>query len=295
MLDCQPCLFDHLLDDAGASAPARPYFGDFDTMKRLILAAMLATGLAGAGAAYADDALKTAIAGEHRSAANKARDSARHPYETLTFFGIKPTMTVIELAPGGGWYTEILAPYLRDKGKLIGGAPAAESRGGKAFRERLAGDAALYGKVTPAVFEPPSRFELGAPGSADMVVTFRNLHNWLGNGGDAAILTTFKEVHKVLKPGGVLGVVEHRLPARMKQDEKASSGYMHEAYVIRLAEQAGFKLAAKSEINANPKDTADHEKGVWTLPPVLANKDQDRAKYMAIGESDRMTLKFVKQ
>jgi predicted methyltransferase len=282
--------------DAGAPARARPYHGDFETMKRLILAAMLATGLAGAaGTALADDALKSAIAGEHRSAVNKARDTYRHPYETLTFFGIKPTMTVIELAPGGGWYTEILAPYLADKGKLIGGAPSAESRGGKAFRERLAATPALYGKVTPAVFEPPSRFELGAPNSADMVVTFRNLHNWLGNGGDAAILATFKEVHKVLKPGGVLGVVEHRLPAKMKQDEKASSGYMHEAYVIRLAEQAGFKLAAKSEINANPKDTADHEKGVWTLPPVLANKDKDREKYLAIGESDRMTLKFVKQ
>ena len=262
-------------------------------MKRLILAAMLATGLA--GAAHADDALKAAIAGEHRSAANKARDTYRHPYETLTFFGIKPTMTVVELAPGGGWYTEILAPYLRDKGKLVGAAPSPETRYGKAFRERLAGDQALYGKVVPATFEPPTRYELGAPNSADMVVTFRNLHNWLGAGGDEAILTTFKEVHKVLKPGGVMGVVEHRLPARMQQDAKASSGYMHEAYVIRLAERAGFKLAAKSEINANPKDTADHEKGVWTLPPVLANKDKDREKYVAIGESDRMTLKFVKQ
>jgi len=144
------------------------------------------------------------------------------------------------------------------------------------------------------VFEPPTRFELGAPNSADMVVTFRNLHNWLG-AGDEAVVTTLKEVHKVLKPNGVLGVVEHRLPAKMTQDAKASSGYMHEAYVIRMADLAGFKLAAKSEVNANPKDKADHEKGVWTLPPVLANKDKDREKYMAIGESDRMTLKFVKK
>lgn len=261
-------------------------------MKRLILAAMLATGLA--GAAHADDALKSAIAGEHRAAANKARDTYRHPYETLTFFGIKPDMTVIELAPSGGWYTEILAPYLHDKGKLLGAAPSAESRYGKAFRDKLATDAKVYGKVTPVLFEPPTRYELGAPNSADMVLTFRNLHNWLG-GGDDAVLTTLKEVHKVLKPGGVLGVVEHRLPAKMEQDVKASSGYMHEAYVIRMAERAGFKLADKSEVNANPKDTADHEKGVWTLPPVLANKDKDRAKYLAIGESDRMTLKFVKQ
>lgn len=265
-------------------------------MKRLFLvpalATLLATGLA--GTAHADDALKSAIAGEHRSAANKARDTWRHPYETLTFFGIKPTMTVIELAPSGGWYTEILAPYLQGQGKLFGAAPSPESRYGKTFADKLAGDKALYGKVTPVLFEPPARIELGAPNSADMVVTFRNIHNWLGNGDDA-VLTVFKEVHKVLKPGGVLGVVEHRLPASKQQDAKASSGYMHEAYVIRMAERAGFKLAARSEVNANPKDTADHEKGVWTLPPVLTNKDKDREKYLAIGESDRMTLKFVKQ
>src|SRR5690606_12227180 len=133
------------------------------TMKRLILAAMLATGIA--GAAHADDALKSAIAGEHRAAANKARDTYRHPYETLTFFGIKPNMTVIELSPGGGWYTEILAPYLRDGGKLLGAAPSAENRYGKAFRDKLATDAKVYGKVTPVLFEPPSRYELGAPGS----------------------------------------------------------------------------------------------------------------------------------
>ena len=263
-------------------------------MKRLILAAMLATGLA--GVAHADDALKAAVAGEHRSAANKARDTARHPYETLSFFGIKPTMTVVELAPGGGWYTEILAHYLRDKGKLIGAGPAIvpESRAGMAFRKKLDSNPAVFDKVVPAVFSPPETYQIAAPNSVDMVLTFRNLHNWVGNGEDA-LKTTFKEIHKVLKPGGVLGVVEHRLPAAMPQDAKASSGYVHEAWVIKLAEGAGFKLAGKSEVNANPKDTANHEKGVWTLPPVLANKDKDREKYIAIGESDRMTLKFVKQ
>ncbi|UVW29045.1 class I SAM-dependent methyltransferase [Massilia sp. H6] len=263
-------------------------------MKRLILAAMLATGLA--GAAHADDALKAAVAGEHRSAANKARDSARHPYETLSFFGIKPTMTVVELAPSGGWYTDILAPYLRDKGKLIGAGEeiAPEKRYGLAFKKKLDSNPAVYGKVVPSIFEPPTRYQIAEPNSVDMVLTFRNLHNWVGH-GEEGLKTTFKEIHKVLKPGGVLGIVEHRLPAAMPQDAKASSGYVHEAWVIKLAEGAGFKLAGKSEVNANPKDTANHEKGVWTLPPVLANKDKDREKYIAIGESDRMTLKFVKQ
>jgi predicted methyltransferase len=263
-------------------------------MKRLILAALLATGFT--GAAHADDQLKAAIAGEHRSAANKARDAHRHPYETLTFFGIKPNMTVVELAPSAGWYTEILAPYLRERGKLVGAGEAIEpgKRYGLRFKQTLDSNAAIYDKVAIGVFEPPARYEIAAPNSADMVLTFRNLHNWVG-AGDEAVKTTFKEIHKVLKPGGVLGLVDHRLPASMPQDAKASSGYVHEAYVIKMAESAGFKLAAKSEINANPKDSANHERGVWTLPPVLANKDKDREKYMAIGESDRMTLKFVKQ
>jgi predicted methyltransferase len=263
-------------------------------MKRLILAALLAAAAtAAAGTAYADDALKAVIAGEHRGA-NAARDGARHPYETLSFFGIKPTMTVVELVPGGGWYTEILAPYLREKGKYIGAAPAPDKKSAMALRAKLDANPALYGKAVTAVFEPPSRYEIAPANSVDMVLTFRNLHNWVGD-GEPALKTTFREIYKVLKPGGVLGVVDHRLPMAMKQDEKASSGYVHEAYVIKLAESAGFKLAGKSEVNANPKDTADHEKGVWTLPPVLANKDKDREKYTAIGESDRMTLKFVKQ
>ncbi len=263
-------------------------------MKRLILAAMLATGLS--GTALADDALKAAIAGEHRSAAAKARDAARHPYETLTFFGIKPDMTVVELVPSGGWYTDILAPYLREKGKLIGAGQeiAPGKRYGEAFKRKLDSNPAVFDKVAIGVFEPPTRYEIAAPGSADMVLTFRNLHNWVG-AGDDAVRKTFQEIHKVLKPGGVLGVVDHRLPASMPQDAKASTGYVHENYVIKMAESAGFKLAGKSEVNANPKDTANHEHGVWTLPPSYANKDKDRAKYEAIGESDRMTLKFVKQ
>jgi predicted methyltransferase len=262
-------------------------------MKRLILAALLATGLA--GAAHADDHLKAAIAGKHRPAANSARDVHRHPYETLTFFGIKPNMTVVELTPEGGWYTEILAPYLRENGKLIGAGEAIEpaKRYGMMFRKKLDSNPAVYDKVMPAVFDPPAAYDFAKPGSVDMVLTFRNVHNWVELGDDKMKLV-FRKIHDSLRPGGVLGVVDHRLPASMAQDATASTGYVHEAYVIRMAESAGFKLAAKSEINANAKDTADHKRGVWALPPTLANRDEDRAKYVAIGESDRMTLKFVK-
>lgn len=267
-------------------------------MKRLILAAALATSLAGMAQAHTDDALKAAIASKDRTPANVARDAARHPYETLTFFGIKPNMTVVELSPGGGWYTEILANYLKDKGKLIvaGESPTSSSESAKRYAQRLtdklASNPAMYAKVQRGVFEVPTTYNIAPPNSADMVVTFRNLHNWTGE-GDAKVQEIFKNVHTVLKKGGVFGVVDHRSPAGKPVDPK--SGYLHEAEVIKMIEKAGFKLAAKSEVNANPKDTADHPKGVWTLPPVMALKDVDREKYMAIGESDRMTLKFVKQ
>ncbi|SHH69609.1 class I SAM-dependent methyltransferase [Massilia sp. CF038] len=265
-------------------------------MKKLILAALLATGMA--GAAHADDALKAAIASKERTPANVARDGARHPYETLGFFGIKPTMTVVELSPGGGWYTEILAPYLREKGKLIaaGESPKSTSEGARRYADNLTkkidANPAMFGKVQRGVFEPPREYNYAAPGSVDMVVTFRNIHNWTGLGDDK-VREIFKSVHTALKPGGVFGVVDHRMPA--DKPVVADSGYLHEAAVIKMIEAAGFKLAAKSEVNANPKDKADHNKGVWSLPPVLANKDVDREKYIAIGESDRMTLKFIKQ
>ncbi|WP_426191704.1 class I SAM-dependent methyltransferase [Massilia sp. DWR3-1-1] len=264
-------------------------------MKQLILAAMLAVGLCGGAHAADDVALKAAVAAPTRTPANVARDGARHPYETLAFFGIKPTMTVVELSPSGGWYTEILAPYLRENGVLIGASEEVVEgkRAGTQFRAKVNSNP-IYSKVRLAVFEPPAKYAIAPANSVDMVLTFRNLHNWIELGPDK-LAELLKNVHTVLKPGGVFGIVDHRLPASMTQDATASTGYLHQAWVIKTVQAAGFKLAASAEINANPKDTADHPKGVWALPPVLANKDDKRSDYLAIGESDRMTLKFVKQ
>lgn len=266
-------------------------------MKQWISAAVMTLGLL--GTAQADDALKAAIAGAHRTPAYAARDVWRHPYETLSLFGIRPDQTVIELVPGGGWYTEILAPYLRDKGRLILAADDPEStqayarRSAERLKAKLAAQPQVYDKVELAVFAPPAKLQYASPASADLVLTFRNVHNWAAD-GEAETLAVFKSVFASLKPGGVFGVIDHRLPAARIQDPKVGSGYVHEAYVQRLAESAGFRLESKSELNANPKDMADHENGVWALPPTYANKDKDRARYEAIGESDRLTMKFVK-
>jgi predicted methyltransferase len=254
-------------------------------MKTWLAATLILAAAAGVQAQTADP-LKAAVAADHRSVGNVARDTWRHPYETLSFFGIKPTDTVVELAPGGGWYTEILAPYLRERGQLY-----AADGGSARFKAKM-DSLGVYSKVKITTFDPAKgQLDIAPPGSADAVLTFRNVHNWMDAGTAQAV---FDAAFKALKPGGVLGVEEHRLPASRPQDPKAPTGYVQEATVIKFAENAGFKLAGRSEINANPKDTADHPEGVWTLPPTYALKDKDRAKYQAIGESDRMTLKFVK-
>jgi predicted methyltransferase len=239
------------------------------------------------------------LAAEHRTPKNVVRDKYRHPKEVLLFFGIKPDMNVVEVWPSAGWWTEILAPLLRDRGTYIAAwyatpsknAPDYARRTEKGFDEMVAGRPDLYGKVSKSYLLAPDYVDIAPKGSADLVLTFRNVHNWAKAGNAQAM---FKVFYDVLKPGGVLGVVDHRALPGTPFEDQIGSGYMTEEYVIETARQAGFELAGRSEVNANPKDTTKHPKGVWTLPPTLALGDQDRDKYLAIGESDRMTLKFTK-
>ena len=240
--------------------------------------------------------LDSALAGSWRSAANRARDLYRHPKATLQFFGVRPDQTVIEITPGGGWYSEILAPLLRDNGRYVAaiqapvGADAEAARDKNVLRRKFAADATEYGDAQFVEFDPKVPV-FGAPNSADLVLTFRNVHNWVMADTAPAM---FKAFFTVLRPGGVLGVVDHRADDSATLDAVKRSGYLPTRYVVKLATDAGFVFDGSSEVNANPKDTKDHPKGVWTLPPTLTLGDKDRAKYLAIGESDRMTLRFVK-
>jgi predicted methyltransferase len=241
-------------------------------------------------------AIQDAVSATTRTPANVARDKYRHPVETLSFFGVKPGQTVVEIWPGGGWYTEILAPLTSAKGTLYAGVSPWPD-GGKGVQALQAKNSAVFGQVKLAAF-PWAEGQPKVPdGSADVVLTFRNVHNWrMGyqrNGQDYAA-EAFAQMFAMLKPGGVLGIEDHRLPESASDEREKNSGYMKLSTVRRLAEQAGFKFVAASEVNANPRDTADWPKGVWTLPPSYTLKDVDRAKYAAIGESDRMTLKFRK-
>ena len=257
------------------------------------------TGLASAAASARTAALDAAVAGSWRTPANVARDGFRHPKETLGFFGVDANDPGVEITPGGGWYTEILAPYLRDDGRYVAAIvdPMASDAGrqrdyqSKArtdFEAKLAVAPAQYDRVTLVAYAPKAPV-FGAAGSADVVLTFRNVHNWR-MGGQAEGM--FKGFFAVLKPGGTLGVVEHRAKADVPADDK--SGYVGQAQVIAMAQAAGFLLDGQSEVNANPKDTKNHPNGVWMLPPVNRHDAADAAKFKAIGESDRMTLRFRK-
>jgi len=269
-----------------------------------IFAALAALGLAAAAcsmdqdrplAAAHHDALKAAIAAPSRTPAFVLRDRYRHPYETLAFFGVRPSDTVVELWPGGGWYTEILAPYVLGGG---GTYYAAALAGDEAIPRIRARDPALYGAVRPAVFPSFEAADARVPdGSADVVLTFRNVHNWrMGYRRDRADYAeeAFRQIYRMLRPGGTLGVVDHRLPEDADAERERTSGYVKVSTVRRLAEAAGFRLVDVSEVNANPADSADWPDGVWTLPPALRLGERDRERYLAIGESDRMTLRFVK-
>ena len=248
-------------------------------------------------------AIDAALAGSHRSDANKARDRYRHPKETLEFFGLRPEMTVVEIWPGGGWYTEVLAPVLRERGKLYvaqyGSKPPFpyQQREMDTLAGKIRANPDLFRAVTPTALNFfTNELTIAPPGSADLVLTFRNVHNWFeeGYGPPNAAELAFKAMFTALKPGGMLGVVDHRWPDPATEDPRAKNGYVSEQRVIALAEAAGFELAGRSDVNRNPLDTHDYPEGVWTLPPDLALGERDRDKYLAIGESDRLTLKFVK-
>ena len=249
------------------------------------------------------DGLQAAIDGPQRTPANVKRDEFRHPLETLEFFGIRPDMRVIEVLPGSGWYTEILAPFLRDHGRLVEATPPESSDNAFArkmavkYAEKLAADPAVYGRVEIEPFELPDYMALGAPRSADMVLTFRNMHDLIfanvhGEVTDEPMQRFLRGAYQVLKPGGVLGIVAHRANPDMPVSKSFKLGRVPQAFLVREAERAGFRLAGSSEVNANPKDPRTMP--VWYLPPALRQKDKDRAEYEAIGEADNMTLKFVK-
>ncbi|HQT73042.1 MAG TPA: methyltransferase [Acidiphilium sp.] len=249
------------------------------------------------------DALVKAINGPQRTPAFVKRDRYRHPLKTLEFFGIRPNMTVVEVLPGAGWYTEILAPFLHNRGKLIEATPAASSpnpfsrQQAIKFKQKLASDPAVYGRVRREPFEPPAYMALGAPDSANMILTFLNMHDLIyanvhGDVTDAVIDRFFRNAFQTLKPGGILGVVAHRAPASMPVTQSFKLARLPQAFVVEQAERAGFHLAGTSDISANPKDPRNIP--VFDLPPMLMNGTKDRAKYKAIGPADDMTLKFVK-
>lgn len=267
-------------------------------MSRLSRPSLLALSLLlAAPALHAGPSLQEVIASPHRTPAFAERDDARNPHEVLRFFRVEPHHTVVELWPGGGWWSEILAPYLREDGRYIaaGFLPHPEpehyrNRLRQQLAKKFAADPARYNQVKTIAFGP-GVFNLAPPNSVDVVLTFRNLHSFINEGIANEVI---RAAYTALKPGGILGVVAHRGPEGMSAEASKTSGYLPESRAIELVERAGFFLVERSSINANPRDTHDYPSGVWSLPPSLRGGEEDREKYLAIGESDRMTLKFVK-
>ena len=242
-------------------------------------------------------ALQHAVQAPTRDPAMVARDAARHPAQELAFFGVTPRSTVVEIWPGGGYWTQILAPLLHDHGTYYAAMGPSDDNTlashfalSPKFKSMLDAHPEIYGRVKLTRFGPHD-LDLAPPGSADVVLTFRNLHNWLEDDDAPAMLAA---IHTALKPGGILGIEDHRGNTSVPQDPKALNGYVRQSYAVDLVEKAGFKLVGSSEMDANPRDTADWPKGVWTLPPTLALGQTDRAKYQAIGEADNFVLKFKK-
>ncbi len=263
----------------------------------VIAAATLASVAVQAGTDTIDETIRAAVNSELRAPANVKRDQYRHPAETLSFFGVNKDDHVVEISPGGGWYSEVLAGVVGEEGKLYAAHFAIDSevkyyqRSRAGYLAMLEAKPELYQSVEVTEFYPPAKVSAGPAASADHVLTFRNVHNWMKAGYAEA---AFQEFFTLLKPGGILGVVEHRAKPGTSLEAMIKSGYVTEKKVIELATDAGFVLDAKSEINANAKDTANHPKGVWTLPPRLRLGDEKKEHYLAIGESDRMTLRFKK-
>jgi len=236
------------------------------------------------------------VVGDQRTEKEISRNAFRHPVDTLEFLNVQPDMTVVEIWPGGGWYASILAPYLKDEGQYYAAHFDPESSV-KFFRtmrskfENRMQSHAAFSNVTLSTMAPPEKLDIAPEGSADRVLTFRNVHNWMRNRSEQAVFNAF---YKALKPGGIVGVIEHRAPENFTYEQMVKSGYVKESYVIQLAEKAGLELLGRSEINRNPQDTKNYVNGVWTLPPTLRVIDSQRDRMLSIGESDRMTLKFVK-
>lgn len=269
-------------------------------MKQLLTGFGMVFLLLGSYPAMADndaDRWVEALQGGQRTAAYAERDVYRHPRQTLAFFEVTSASTVVEIWPGGGWYTEILAPLLKDNGKFYAAHFNADSdiayfkKSRVSYNDKLAANVEVYSQVIVTDLMPPSHTVIAPAGSVDVVVTFRNVHNWMKAGNESAILAA---IYSALKPGGVLGIVEHRAKPGTDEETMIASGYVTEARVKEMAASAGFEFVARSQINANYKDSTDYPKGVWTLPPTLRLGDEDRDRYLAMGESDRMTLKFVK-